>query len=165
MVIERFASGLPIRRNSDRLNIDAAWFNVFRSAIQARGCTKVTLSHEDFTAAAESQALVNANLILMPREQIEWVQMKHTVAFAGGSISAFTLKLGIASNASLYTPVAFDVFQAVGDTVRMRESFWDQPLNYSASTALQILGEATGDDVVNLTIGTCEIFLFTTTLP
>lgn len=167
MIITDVIGDIPTRSNGSNLNIDAAWFNAFKTtALNMPHPKKIILTHEDFTAAATTEEISDAiNLRLAAREQLEWVQLKHSEAFAGPSITAFTLEVGITGNTSLYTPDPFDVFQAVADSARIRENHWRQPESYSADTSVIIKGTATGANVSALTAGSCEIIYWSTLLP
>lgn len=163
IVVQKLSGSIPVRKNSDNQNIDAAWFNTERSALRAiPGLIKVVFDYE----ALQTAALTNTVdlFTLVAREQVEWVQGKHTIAFTGAPISAVNIQLGISTFPNKYTPDAFDIFQAVADTAHFRENLFLQPESYSATTTVQLLATA-DQNLSNLTQGSCELFFWTTILP
>lgn len=69
-----------------------------------------TLSFSAFSAAALANSI--ALFVLPAGGVIHGIKIKHTVAFAGPSISAYSISVGIAGSNAKYAS-AFDVLQAV----------------------------------------------------
>ena len=87
------------------------------------------------------------------------VRIKQSVAFAGGTISAYTLSVGIGGDLAKYAS-AFDVFQAVGATVFQLS---DGPFseNADAATSVRLAAIATGDDLDNASAGSVDVDVLT----
>lgn len=87
-----------------------------------------TVSYKALLAAALTGSI---NLFKLPaKATIHCVKIKHSVAFAGPSISAYTVSVGISGSLAKYAS-AFDVFQA------------------SASGAFQVSSNCDGEDSVS----------------
>lgn len=70
----------------------------------------------DYGSFSIGALTTSIGLFMLPgRGVIHGIKIKHTVSFAGPLISAFTISVGITSNATKYAS-AFDVFQAVSTT-------------------------------------------------
>ena len=115
-----------------------------------------TLTYADFSTAGTSQA---ANLFQLPAgAMIHATRIKHSVAFAGGAISAYTVAVGISGTANKYA-AAFNVHQAVGNT-----AFQDStPSALGAETlasATQIIATATstGANTNAATAGSVDVW-------
>jgi len=67
---------------------------------------------------------------------IHKIKTKHSVAFAGGGAAVATIEAGLAGNTNKYSP-AFDVFQAIGNTVFQYCSV-EMSENHGATTALTV---------------------------
>jgi hypothetical protein len=77
-------------------------------------CYKVlTITHADLTDDDTSQAITL--FTLGAGSKILGVEVKHSVAFSGGTINAMTVSVGNASSATAYTS-AYDIYQAVLNT-------------------------------------------------
>jgi hypothetical protein len=76
---------------------------------------KKIFTYSDFSAAAATNAL--AGFILPANTVMEWCKIKHSTPFSGGSISSYTVSVGITGDLARFA-TAFDVFQAVGDTAK-----------------------------------------------
>lgn len=74
---------------------------------------KFVVTHTALQTAATSNAVTIFDLI--PGGVIHGVKLKHGAAFAGGSLSAYSLSIGIGSNATKYLG-ASDVFVAPGSS-------------------------------------------------
>lgn len=95
-------------------------------------------------------------LFTLPAKNIiHAVTIRPTASFTGGSISAFTLSVGIAGNATKYAS-AFDCFQAPGNTVFQTSSVMGME-NAGAGTIIQVNATATGANLNTLGAGSAEI--------
>ncbi|MCH7590916.1 hypothetical protein IIB34_07765 [PVC group bacterium] len=91
------------------------------------------------------------------------VVLKHTTAFSGGSVSDYSLSLGLSGSLEKYTE-AIDVFQAIGDTVfECAELF--ELLDFGASTSIRLSAIAVGDNLDQASAGAVDIWLKTSLLP
>lgn len=73
---------------------------------------KVTVTYAQLAAAALTNSIT---LLELPAGGIiHAVKIKHSVAFTGGAISAYSVSVGIAGNTAKYASL-FDVFQAADD--------------------------------------------------
>jgi hypothetical protein len=71
----------------------------------------------DFSFFSTAGLTKTINLFLLPTGGvIHGIKIKHSTAFAGPSISAYTISVGIASSLAKYAS-AFDVFQPIGSTI------------------------------------------------
>jgi hypothetical protein len=81
-------------------------------AVWAKVASNIDFSY--FSAAALTNSI---NLFSMLRGTVlHGIKIKHTQAFAGPSISAYTISVGISGSNAKYAS-AFDVFQPVGSTI------------------------------------------------
>ncbi len=116
---------------------------------------KVVLSALDFTAAASSQSLT---LFQLPAGGvIEMIKAKHSEAFAGGAISAYTIELGITGTPKKYMS-PFDVFSAPAATNHRVSTSGDEE-SHDELTDILVTGEATGGNVDDAMAGTVEIWV------
>lgn len=84
------------------------------------------------------------------------VALKHTVAFAGGSISDVNIDLGLSGQANLFL-TQFDVFQAVADS-----AFTNAMVNYigsfASATSILINATSVGANLSALTQGSVRVY-------
>jgi hypothetical protein len=114
-----------------------------------------------FAAAALSNAV---NLFqLAPGQIIHAVKLKHTEAFAGGSIASYTVSVGVSGTAAKYAS-AFDVHQAVSSTAFQLSTTVGAEDN---SSATQIIATATstGANLNAATAGVVHIWALLSTVP
>lgn len=125
------------------------------------GWTKVTFSHTAFQTAALANTLTLATLPL--KTVLHQVMIKQSTAFAGTSITAYNLSVGVSGSNSKYA-IPFDVFQAVSDTARSITQVEDVP-SYSGSTTLQITATSVGANLSASTAGSVDVWILTSLLP
>ena len=115
-------------------------------------CATYTIPETDLTAAAttEDETLFE----LQSGHKVSGVFVKHSTAFAGGSLTAMTVSVGDSSSTTFYT-AAFDVFQAVGDTAFQDSDMFKSSTNAARNVLARFT--ATGDNVVNATAGSVDI--------
>ena len=75
--------------------------------------TKYTVLYSDLATAGTSNDITL--LTLASKQVVHGVVIKHSVAFSGGSLTTYTLSVGITGTLAKYI-AAFDVFQAVAAT-------------------------------------------------
>ena len=123
--------------------------------------TPFTISYSDLSAAAAGNSITLATL--PAGTVLHGVVMKHSAAFTGGTISAYTVSVGLTGNVAKYA-TAFDVFQAPGNTVG-QASFGGYVENFGATTDIKISAAATGGLLNAATAGSLTVWLLTTKLP
>lgn len=105
---------------------------------------RFVLTYSDLTAAATTQTI---DLMSLPQGCIvKTVRIKHTVAFAGGSLSSMTVSVGSSAGSATTFKAAFDCFQAVAATSLVCAPATAQFATYAADT-LQC--KFTGSHAVN----------------
>jgi len=122
---------------------------------------KFTYSYSDFSTAATSSAVTAFSL--QAGEGIDAVVVKHTTAFSGGTISAYTIEVGQSGDTNEYAQ-AFNVFQAVGGTVAMHSSFLDVP-DFGTTTDVVVTARSTGDNLDQAAAGDVNVYVRTFVLP
>lgn len=125
--------------------------------ISSNGFVQYTKSFSDFSAAANTNSIT---LFSLPAATIiEQVVIKQSASFTGGTISAYTVSVGISGNDPKYAS-AFDVFQAPGDTVAQLSSsagFED----FANPVTITITATSTGDTLDNASDGSVDIYVYT----
>lgn len=114
---------------------------------------KVTKTYSDLSAASTTN---DVELFSLPAAGIvHMVRIKHSTAFAGGSISAYTVSVGITGNLAKYAS-AFDVFQAVADTTLQLS---DGPFTEDAgsATSVRLAATSTSDNLDQATAGSVDV--------
>jgi hypothetical protein len=116
---------------------------------------RFTVTHADLTASATTQ---NVTLFTLPKGSVVCgVRIKHSTAFAGGTLSAMTVSVGTSGDTTAYAG-AFDVFQTVADTTfQVTDQF--NAASYAAHSIVAAF-TATGDNVVNATAGVVDIDIY-----
>jgi hypothetical protein len=121
---------------------------------------KVVVSALDFTAAAVEEVI---DLFQLPPGGIvEAIKAKHSEAFAGGGISAYTAKVGSAAEPQKYMS-PFDVFSAPSSTNHKVATSGDEE-SHDAATPIKVTATATGGNVGDGTAGTVEIWIKASTV-
>lgn len=122
---------------------------------------RVRVDSTDFTDADTAQDI---EVYELPTAGvIHNVAIVPVTSFTGGSISAYTLSVGINGNLTKYA-AAFDVFQATGNTV-FQLSTTQGMENAGAATSIRVSAVSTGDDLANATTGAADIYLLMSRLP
>jgi hypothetical protein len=117
--------------------------------------TKYTVTYSDLSAASTTN---DVELFSLPAGGvIHGVKIKHSTAFSGGSISAFTVSVGITGTLAKYAS-AFDVFQAVGNTTQQISSTVGTE-NHGASTSIKIAATSTGANIDQATAGIVDVWV------
>jgi hypothetical protein len=129
--------------------------NVYPGTVPTPRWRKYTVAATAFTAAATSEDIELFSLAA--GDVIHGVKTKHSVAFSGGSSSAVTLSVGIAGDLAKYS-TAFDVFQAVAnDTFQISEVIASE--NHASSTSVRVAAVSVGDNLVNVSTGSVDIWV------
>jgi hypothetical protein len=123
--------------------------------------TKYTFSHTAFQTAATTNDI---QLLLLPiKGMIQQIVVKQSTQFAGTSITAYTLSVGIASNFTKYTS-AYNVLQAVSDTARSITQANDIE-SFTGTTSIRIKATSTGANLSASTAGSVDVWVMTSVLP
>ncbi len=121
---------------------------------------KVVVSALDFTDAAVEESI---DLFQLPPGGIvEAIKAKHSEAFAGGAISAYTVEVGSASQTQKYMS-AFDVFSAPTSTNHKVSTSGDEE-SHDAATPIKVTAKTIGGNVDDATAGTVEIWIKASTV-
>jgi hypothetical protein len=128
---------------------------------------KVPATKTDFSTAGTSNTVTG---IVVPAGTIlHQVKIKHSVAASGGTISAYTLSVGVTSNNTLYT-APFSVFTAVSATnyalsVPVSLSNTANAPSHTATTDIKFTATSVGDTLANATAGTFDFWLLLSACP
>lgn len=126
------------------------------------GWTKYTIAE---TALTTSSTTEDETLFACPQFcKVEYVVVKHSAAFTGGSISAMTVSVGTTGTVDYYSQ-AHDIFQATGDTVFQDTNVFGSATMAAAGHNVIARFTAVGDDVVNATAGSVDIWVKVSILP
>jgi hypothetical protein len=116
---------------------------------------KITKTFTDFSAAALTSSI---NGYVLPAGGIlHAVKVKHSASFTGGSISAYTVSVGISGNETKYAPV-FDVFQATSATAYLLGSTLGGE-SHTATTNIVFQATSTGGNLDQASQGSVDIWL------
>lgn len=121
--------------------------------------TKYTVVYSDLAAAALTNSIT---LFTLPAGGvIHGVKIKHSTAFSGGSISAYTVSVGIVGNTTKYAGT-FDVFQATGaSTYDLTQNFAGE--SHTATTAIKVEAVSVGANLDQAVAGSVDIWVLFST--
>lgn len=122
---------------------------------------KVTVPYTSLSSASTSFSVTA--LTLQAEEGLDAVVVKHTTAFSGGAISAYTVEVGVSGDTDKYGAI-FDVFQAIGATVSQANNVLDVP-NFGATTDILLTAKSVGANLDQATAGSVDVYIRTFTLP
>lgn len=123
---------------------------------------KYTVTHTSLQAAALTNDIELFSLAA--REYVESICIKHSTAFSGGSISAYTISVGLTGNLDYYQS-AFDVFQATGNTVFAKTLHGLDPQNFGSATSIRIAATSVGANLSASTAGSVTVYVKVGKLP
>ena len=126
------------------------------------GWTKYTKTYDDFDDVTQSSHSITL-FSLASGGVIEGIVIKHTTACSGGAASGCSLRVGIEDNEDKHAG-PFDVFQAVGNTVFQTVDL-SMVENIGSATSILVTLEVLGDTTDNITAGSFDIYVKTSTLP
>lgn len=125
------------------------------SAYSSRKILHRRMTRTDFNAAATTN---DVTVLSLPAgHKVRGVTIKHSEAFAGGSISAYTVSVGISGNVTKYAG-AFNVFQAPGATV-FQDSNTNGIESFGAAVNLIARATSTGGNLSTATAGVVDIYI------
>jgi len=122
---------------------------------------KSTLTFSDFSSASTSFSVTGVTL--QAGEGVDAVLIYHSTSFGGGTISAYTVEVGISGAEDKYSS-AYDVFQGVAGTTSHSSSTLNVP-NYLATTDVIVTARSTGDNLDQASTGSVDVYVRTFTLP
>ena len=115
-----------------------------------------TIDFSDFTAVAGSETIV---LFALPFENIlHGIEIKHSTAFTGGTITAYTIEVGIVGDTERLAS-AFDIFQAVSSTTSKHSEVMTV-LDHLAAVDVTVTARSIGDTLNNAAAGSVVIRVF-----
>jgi hypothetical protein len=116
---------------------------------------KYTKLYTDFATAATTNSI---DLFSLPAGgTILAVKLKHSVPFAGGALSAYTISLGITGTLAKYL-AAQNVFQAVGATVYgLNNTIGGE--SHTAATPIKATATSTGANLSVATGGSVDVWV------
>lgn len=144
---------------------DAGTLTDFHSVSAASpGWTKFTIAH---TALQTSSLTNNIEIVSLPAlTVVHLVAIKHSTAFAGTSITAYTIGVGIAGSSDTlekFMP-AFDVFTTAAEAEKDISGAPDWAA-HGSSTSIRASAISVGANLDQSTSGSVDIWLLTSTLP
>ena len=126
---------------------------------------KLTVLFSDFTAAASIEYIIPPEFANLPAgTTLVFAKIKHSIAFVGGSVSA--IGITIEQTGSTLTHGA-TVFAAPSDnrSISYANNYQgDANLSHTGTDDLYIQLQTSGDNVNNLTQGSCDIWVVLKTL-
>ena len=119
--------------------------------------SKYTVPYTSLSTAATTNSIT---LFSLPAAGIiHGVKIKHSTAFSGGSISAYTVSVGISGTLAKYA-TAYNVFQAVAnDTFQLSNTLGSE--NHASATNILITATSTGANLNAATAGSVDIWVLT----
>lgn len=122
--------------------------------------TKYTKTFTDLSTAATTNSIT---LFSLPAATIlDKVVIKPTASFTGGSISAYTISVGISGNNAKYAS-AYDVFQSPGGMVFQLTNSSNIE-DFSGPMNIRITAISTGDTLNNASTGSVDVYVLTKTI-
>jgi len=128
-----------------------------RAALGTLRWRKYTVGYADLAAASTTN---DVELFTLPAAGVvHAVKMKHSTAFEGGAISAYTVSVGIEGTLAKYA-AAFDVFQAVDNTTfAVSDAELAGESHVPAGTSVRAAATATGADLDAATAGSVDVWV------
>lgn len=125
---------------------------------------KFTVAYTDIQTAATTNSYTFATLPI--KGKVHATFSKHSVAFAGTSITAVGMELGITGTPAKYAP-SFDVLQVVGNTVFDENDIGSGGSleSWTGTTSLVAKFTSVGADLSALTAGSVDIYVLVSVLP
>lgn len=120
---------------------------------KAKACESRTILESALTGVGSTED--ESLFTLAAGAVIDGVFIKHSTAFTGGTVASTTVSVGTASAPTELTMGTFDIFQAVGDTIKLDSDYVGSPSN--AATGIIARFTVTGDTINNLTAGSVDI--------
>ncbi len=160
--VNYFSSGYPIEVGQDGVALaNALGWTLSPQALEGNPSEfprwfKVgsAFTAADFSKAATTNSI---NLFVLPaKATIHAIKIKHSQAFAGGAISAYTVSVGIVGTVAKYA-TAFDVFQTVASSALQSSSNLGSEDDVSG-TQITITATSTGANLSAATAGSVDVW-------
>lgn len=121
--------------------------------------SKNTVAYDDASVALAATSATKTIFSLAAKTVIEYIVVKHTTAFSGGSVSALTLDIGDASDADELL-ASYNLMATVSDTA------WESVSviylgSFASATNIVATFTATGANLDQLTAGSVDIYVKT----
>ena len=113
---------------------------------------RFTITHSDLTASASTQSITL--FTLGAGSKILGVNIKHSTAFSGGSLTSMTVSVGSSAAGNDGFATAFDIFQTVGATVLQETAEFKSATSVSQSVTATFTGS---HNVDTATAGSVDI--------
>jgi hypothetical protein len=150
-------------------NLYVAGTGTFGGAVTAASVTvsagmvpqwvKVTIPYTSFSTAATTNTITAYTLAAAG--VIHAVKIKHSTAFSGGAITAYTVSVGYSTDTTRYGP-PFNVFQTVaGTTFQINDTF--ETFDHGATATINATATSTGANLSAATAGSVDIWLLVST--
>lgn len=123
--------------------------------------TKITKTYSDFSIAALTNSI--EILSLPAKGVIHAVKLKHSTLFSGGTITTYTISIGIVGSLAKYI-TASNVKATVGDLVQYVSSTLGTEGN-AAVTSIKATAISTLDNLDEATQGSVDIWILYSVLP
>jgi streptogramin lyase len=141
-------------QSDKEITVNAALVALDAQAALTPFWVKQTIGHAALSAAAIGNSVELFSL--RAGGVIHAVKVKHSAAFTGGGISAYTLSVGVIGDLDRYSP-AFDVFQAPGNTVQQVSGIIGTE-DHGAAVSIRLAAISTGDNLDQATAGSVEVW-------
>lgn len=143
----------PVQNAETPVSLDAS--GQPRATLASPIWRKYTVGFADLATAATTN---NITLVTLPiGAVVHAVKQKHSTAFAGGAISAYTTSVGITGNLTKYA-AAFNVFQAVSATAQQITATAGTE-SHTAAVALKIAATSTDANLDAATAGSVDVWV------
>jgi hypothetical protein len=123
--------------------------------------TKYTIAYGALSAAALTNSITLFSL--GAKQVIHGVMIKHSAAFTGGSISAYSVEVGVTGDLLRYAS-PFDVFQSVGSST-FQASADLSPEDFIGATSIKVTATSVGANLSAATAGSVDVWVLVSTLP
>ena len=122
---------------------------------------KFTFTDSSFSAAATTFGVIAFQLATA--EGVDKVIVKHNTAFTGGTLTLYSVEVGIAGDANRLAG-AFDIFQAPAGTYSQITNITDVP-DFSSTTDVTVTATSTGGNLDQASAGSVDVYVRTFVLP
>jgi hypothetical protein len=145
--------------NSSNLPSPISFANLPESIVRWQ---RIDLDFSDLSASAATNQVTISSI--QAGEFLESIVIKHNQEFSGGSISAYTINLGITGELDRYFD-GINVFQAPSGTLFHTQSFAAEIKDFSNPVDIILTANSTGDDLDEATQGTLSVWVKRGLLP
>lgn len=152
---------IPTRANGQK--ILHSWFETLKTAGKATGgWVRFSVTYSDLSAAA---LLNDVLLMTLPIKGVpERIIVKHSASFTGGSLSAYSVSIGLTGELARFVD-PFDVFQAPSDDTYADVEIIDGAPSFGGTTGIRIAATSVGANLSAATAGALDVWIKYSTLP